>query len=234
MRLAWKEKTSWVGEGGQERVGLPSGGTGAPRGREEGAPRGAGPGRERRRYRLGMASSAVTLTDTVTGAPARALGIGRPARGGEKLPGSVNRRAVGEGAGDTGRRARRTGGRRYLCQGELGRRSHGVSIMHGRGRKDGRTGARGGEEAEGAAGGEARAGWRASPLTSTTSLLSSTPPRLAPPARHRPRRRPNPGAGVLAAGSEPAPGPPEKTRRGQVIKVDGLWRQRQLQMVLRT
>lgn len=86
--------------------------------------------------------------------------------------------------GDTGRPSR-TGGRRYLCQGELGRRSHGVSIMHRRGRKDGQTGARGGEEAEGAVRGEARAGGRASPLTSTTSLLLPAPPRLAPPARRR-------------------------------------------------
>lgn len=104
MRLAWKEETSRVGEGGQERVGLPSGGTGARRGREEGAPRGAGPGREWRRYRLRMASSrSHTHRLTFTGARARALSIGRPARGGEKLLGSVNYRAVGEGAGDTGR-----------------------------------------------------------------------------------------------------------------------------------
>ena len=103
VRLAWKEETSRVGEGGQERVGLPFGGTEARRGREEGAPRGAGPGREWRRYRLRMASSrSHTHRLTFTGARARALSIGRPARGGEKLLGSVNYRAVGEGAGDTG------------------------------------------------------------------------------------------------------------------------------------
>lgn len=113
----------------------------------------------------------------------------------------------GDWAGDTGPPSR-TGRRRYLCQGELGRRSHGVSIMHGRGRKDGRTGARGGEEAEGAVRGEARAGGRASPLTSTTSLLSPAPPRPAPPgpARLAPaRRHPNPGSGFGAAGQEPTP-----------------------------
>lgn len=70
------------------------------------------------------------------------------------------------------------GGQRYLCQGELGRRSHGVSIMHGRGRKDGLTGARGGEEAEGAAGGEARTGG----LAGVSPNFDNFPP-LARPAR---------------------------------------------------
>lgn len=51
----------------------------------------------------GWRPPAVTLTDSHSQARARALSIGRPARGGEKLLGSVNRRAVGEGAGDTGR-----------------------------------------------------------------------------------------------------------------------------------
>lgn len=75
------------------------------------------------------------------------------------------------------------GGRCYLCQGELGRRSHGVSIMHGRGRKDGRMGARGGEEAEGAARGEAREGGR----PGVSPNFDNFPP-LARPAPHGPAR----------------------------------------------
>lgn len=83
MRLAWKEETSWVGEGGQEKVGLPSGGTGARRGLEEGAPRGAGPGREWRRYRLRMASSR-SHTHTHIHRRARALSVSAAPPGAER------------------------------------------------------------------------------------------------------------------------------------------------------
>lgn len=134
-------------------------------------------------------------------------------------PGSVSHRAVGEGTGPgtPADRAWRKGGRLYLCQGELGRRSHGVSIMHGRGRKDWRMGAQGGEEAEGAAKGEARASERASPLTSTTSLLSPAPPLQAPPTRRRQRRCPNTGSGFTLPDRSLPPG--RLGKPGAVIKL---------------
>lgn len=152
-----------------------------------------GSGLPPRSARLGMAPS---LLHTRT----RSRSHYRPPRPGPRETAPGGEPPGGGGGGRPGKptdRARPTGGWCYLCQGELGRRSHGVSIMHGRGRKDGRTGVWGGEEAEGAAGGEARAGgragWRASPRTSTTSLLSP-----APPAPRRPRWYPNPGAGFFS------------------------------------
>lgn len=150
-----------------------------------------------------------THTDTRARAPSRSPRP--PARAREKLPGSVNHRAVGEGARDTGRPAHWTGGPRYLCQGKLGRRSHGVSIMHGRRRKDERTGSPGEEEAEGAAGGEARAGGR---LPELRQLPSSRPPR---PAWPRPPGAGRGGPQILAPELLPPDrslllGPPEKTR----------------------
>lgn len=123
------------------------------------------------------------------GAAAAAPGSGLPVRDGARAPHTRSRRAargrpppprqrpraVGEGRGTPAGRAGQTGGgRRYLCQGELDCRSHGVSIMHGRGRKDGRTGPRGGKEAEGQAVGEA--GGRASPPN-----FDNFPPHAAPP-----------------------------------------------------
>lgn len=191
--LAWKEETSSLGESCEEWEGPDDGWTGqGPRSaqqcdqgaaghsaREWGEWGGVTAAATELRARDGALPQSHSLTLTHTNA--LALTEGHPARGERNCPGRWTTGQWGRGLGwDTGRLSR-TGRRRYLCQGELGRRSHGVSIMHGRGRKDRLTGARGGEEAEGAVRGEARAGGRASPLTSTTSLLSPAPPRPAWP-----------------------------------------------------
>lgn len=164
-------RVSAVGTGRRAARG-PAAGAAArwePRGEE---PRARRTGARARRPRLAAPAPAPTRDGVRTPhTHSHRAARGQPTR---QRPRAVAGRAGEPPAG----RAGPTGGRRYLCQGELGCRSHGVSIMHGRGRKDGRTGARGGKEAEGQAVGEA--GGRASPRTSTTSLLP--PPRPAPPA----------------------------------------------------
>lgn len=144
-----------------------------------------------------------------THAEALALTIGRPVRGQEKLPGSVNRRAVGEGAG-RGHQPTEPGGWAggVTCVRESWAAAAMVfpSCTGGEGRTGGwglGAGRRRRERPEARPG---RAGGRASPLTSTTSLLSPAPPRMAPPAPRRPWRHPNPGAGFRASRPEPKPG----------------------------
>lgn len=88
----------------------------------------------------GARDGVLLLSVTHTHTRARAdTPAARPRASREQLPGPVKRRAVGEGAGDTGRpKPEDERARRYLCQRELGCRSHGVSIMHGEG-KEGRA-----------------------------------------------------------------------------------------------
>lgn len=152
-------------------------------------------------YRLRMASS--RSHTTLTFARRARSGIVAPARGGEKLLGSVNRR--GGWGGGRGHRPAEPGGpagRRYLCRGE---RAAAAMVFPSCTGGEGRTGGQGlgagrrrreRPEARPAAGGVS--------LTSTPLFVQPLP--NTPPARHRPRRHPNPGAGVFAAGPEPAPG----------------------------
>ena len=221
-------------------AGTHQAGRGARRGREEGAPRGAGLRRRpagagsrlpRLSCRLGMASSPShthTLTHTHTHththtythshARALALSIGRPARGGEKLPRSVNHRTVGEGAGDTGRPSQ-ADWRVALPVSERAGPPQPWCFHHAREGKEGRAD---GGSGRGRGGGSSRRrgpGGRAGvspnfdnfpPLARPAPPGPAHPrparPRLAPPSGRRPRRRPNPGAGGFAAGLEPAAG----------------------------
>lgn len=180
------------GRGTQHRLRR-GGGTvhlaGAPRGVGPGAPTHPGWGRGCR----GGAPGWGWRPPSGTHAHALALTIGHLSPGREKLPGSVNHRAVGEGAG-RGSRPIEPGGWAggVTCVRESWAAAAMVfpSCTGGEGRTGGRglgAGRRRRERPEARPG---RAGWRASPLTSTTSLLSP-----APPAPRRPRWYPNPGAG---------------------------------------
>lgn len=156
----------------------------------------------------------------------------RPRR--KKLPGSVNHRTVGEGAG-LGHRPTEPDGQAALPVSGRAGPPQPWCFHHAREGKEGQADWGSGWGGGGGSGQRRGPGRRAgvSPnFDNFPPLARPAPPRLAPPAR-----RQRGGTQILAPDFALPdrvlpPGPPEKNRHGHLSKADGLRRDRRLQTVV--